>query len=215
MLLFTSARGPGGRPRRVRYFDPADPVLTGRADPTTGLEDSSPAEPDGLAFVLLREGGLDDVALDRLRLFLRYEEAAIVAELLGLDPGHACRLRQRLLHRARLILLAGVIRQALGERSPVVIDPGTGSVCEGLHPADLVPGGRAVLTCLCLEELVRALTPIRDADPGPELLLCAWKEDRGCRLQTGRLPPGGPALARLPRDPRDAGPALAALLLAA
>lgn len=182
---------PSGRPCRPREHprDPRGPCLAGLA--------ASPSGP-GLAedpqhspiLDLLAEGGFKPEAVDRLRLLLRFERRKVVAVLLGVHPDQVSRLYKQFLARARRILLAAALREALGQAECVALDLSTGASCANLRPDELIATDEPRAAPIDLVRLARAVRRIEREDRAGGTHLCGVRQVGGCRLWPARLPAG-------------------------
>lgn len=180
-----SPDGATPRPRRG-LPNPARPPR-GRVTVQSAPPTAAPKPATVPTFAPLREGGFTAGDLDRLRLILRYEEPVLVAALLGVHPGHAARSHRRLLERARRILLAATLREALGVGGQAVIDVGSGEQCDDLRPDELEPTGPVRASGLRLATLARAVRRVESDRNDRGLYLCAVRVPGGCRLWSGLL----------------------------
>jgi hypothetical protein len=174
--------------RRFLPFDPAEPplcLLPARAG--TGDEPDGPDDP---TLGLLAEGGMEEEAIDRLRLFLRFRKLTAVAELLKVCRGQASRLRRSLLNRARRILLADLLRSRLHLASEAVLEVATGTIRTGFAPKELVAAGSTRRTSLRLAKLARVIGRAeREWEPGRAAThLCAERVAGGCVVWPALLP---------------------------
>jgi hypothetical protein len=207
---------PVSRPR-LRIYSPDNPVFQdwahGKhfsvADTTGTPPDRHPPADD--VFGWLVEAGIDIEKVDLIRTLLRYNQTQ-AAECFGLHPGTVSRFWARVQSEVWLALLAGKVREAVGERHDPVLDSLKGLVLHGVAAGDSRRVGDQVRSSLRLTDLVVALRAIRDDLRREGVYLCALRQSDGTvHLWPGRLPPdaGTTVLIPMPPPKDDRGAALA------